>query len=252
LDKLEPLSGQVQLGASLKVGYFAQAHDTLNLENCVIDELLNHKEMGKAQARNHLAQYLFRGEDIFKRIGSLSGGERARLALAILALDGANFLLLDEPTNHLDIPAREALQEVLENYSGTILLVSHDRYLINRLATQIWELRDGALQTFQGSYREFVLRRAAASTATPARQVLLPPKPLARDNSKETRRREQSLALLEERIREQEHTVQRMSSELQRAGGAQSFDRLNQLSWQIAQAQATLESLLAEWEKVAV
>jgi ATP-binding cassette, subfamily F, member 3 len=252
LGNLEPLSGQIQLGASLKIGYFAQAHDTLNLENCVIDELLSHKAMEKEQARNHLAQYLFRGEDIFKRIGSLSGGERARLALAILSLDGANFLLLDEPTNHLDIPAREALQEVLENYSGTILLVSHDRYLINRLATQIWELRDGALYVFQGSYRDFVLRRATASAVTPARQVLLPPRPLVRDNSKETRRREQSLAQLEERIREQEHTVQRLSSELQRAGEAQAFDRLRQLSAQIARAQATLESLLAEWERVAV
>ena len=132
------------------------------------------------------------------------------------------------------------------------MLVSHDRYLINRLATQIWELRDSTLQVFKGSYREFVLRRTASSAATPARQVLLPPKPLARDNSKETRRREQSLALLEERIREQEHAVQCLSSELQRAGAAQSFDRLRQLSSQIAQAQATLESLLAEWEKVAV
>ena len=150
LGQMEPLEGEVQLGASLKIGYFAQAHDGLNGDHTVLDELIRHKEMQDGQARSYLAQYLFRGEDVFKPVGALSGGERARLALAILALDGANFLLLDEPTNHLDIPAREALQEVLEDFSGTILLVSHDRYLIDRLATQIWELRDGKLQRLPG------------------------------------------------------------------------------------------------------
>ena len=107
------------------------------------------------EARSYLAQYLFRNEDVFKPVSALSGGERARLALAILALEGANLLLLDEPTNHLDIPAREALQEVLENYNGTVLLVSHDRYLIDRLASQIWEIKGAKLHVFRGSYREY-------------------------------------------------------------------------------------------------
>jgi ATP-binding cassette subfamily F protein 3 len=251
LGQLEPLKGQVQLGASLKIGYFAQAHDTLDPENTVIAELLSHKEMEQEKLRSHLAQYLFRGEDIFKTVKTLSGGERARLALAILALDGANLLLLDEPTNHLDIPAREALQEVLEGFSGAILLVSHDRYLIDRLATRIWNLQDGKLETFQGGYRDYVLRRAVKLSATQVRQVLLPPRPLVRDNSKETRRRTQSLGLLEERIRQQELTIQRLSAELQKVGERQAFDRMRQLSWQIAQSQAALESLMAEWEKVA-
>ena len=205
LEQLEPLKGALQFGASLKVGYFAQAHDTLHVNNTVMQELLHHKEMDQQQARSHLAQYLFHAEDIEKTVGTLSGGERARLALSILALDGANLLLLDEPTNNLDIPAREALQEVLENFNGTILLVSHDRYLINRLATQILELREGSashpgegrLHVFQGTYREFVLRQAINTSPAQARQVLLPAKPMVRDNSKETRRRVQSLALLE-------------------------------------------------------
>ena len=137
-----------------------------------MEELTRHKEMSR-EARSHLAQYLFRGEDVFKPVSALSGGERARLALAILALDGANFLVLDEPTNHLDIPAQEALQEVLEDFPGTILLVSHDRYLIDRLATQIWELRDSKLHVFKGTYREFVMRRAA-TTVPPARTKCCP------------------------------------------------------------------------------
>ena len=120
-----------------------------------------------------LARYLFPGDDIFKPVQALSGGERARLALAILALDGANLLLLDEPTNHLDIPAREALQEVLENFPGTILLVSHDRFLIDQLATQIWEIRDDRLEVFHGNYREYVLRKADRASSAPASRLIL-------------------------------------------------------------------------------
>jgi ATP-binding cassette, subfamily F, member 3 len=252
LEQLEPLQGKIQMGASLKIGYFAQAHDALNGEHSVLEELYNHKPMLPEQARNYLAPYLFRGEDVFKPVSALSGGERARLALAILSLDGANFLLLDEPTNHLDIAARESLQGVLDSFSGTILLVSHDRYLIDRLATQIWDLRDNKLNIFKGKYREFILRRAAPASSSKARQILLTPKPMVRDNSKETRRREQNLALLEERIREQETSIQRLSREIEKAGRANASDKIQNLSWQVAQAQAKLDNLMVEWEKLAV
>jgi ATP-binding cassette subfamily F protein 3 len=252
LGQLEPLDGKVQLGASLKTGYFAQAHDRLTSSRSVLDELISHKPILPEQARNYLAQYLFRADDVFKPVSALSGGERARLALAILALDGANLLLLDEPTNHLDIPARETLQEVLGGFTGTILLVSHDRYLVNQLATQIWELKDGQLQVFRGTYREYVLRRVAAAPDSAMRQVILPTKLLLRGNDRETRRRAQSISMLEERIRKQEMTVQRLSGEVQKAGEAQALERVHELSWQLAQAQAALESLMDEWEKVAV
>lgn len=259
LEQMEPLEGRVQLGASLNIGYFAQAHDGLNGDHSVIEELTNHKPLEAEQARSHLAQYLFRGDDVFKPVSALSGGERARLALAILALEGANFLLLDEPTNHLDMPAREALQEVLESYSGTILLVSHDRYLIDKLATQIWDLRDHQLHIFKGNYREYILRRAPVSGGTPARQILLTPKPMVRDNSRDTKRRVQALEMIEERIREKETAIQRLSRELQKVGtiqaagngkGKSSFEHLQHLSDQLAQAQAALDNLMSEWEKL--
>ena len=250
LGQLEPLAGSVNLGASLQIGYFAQSHDALKGDHNILDELARHKPLEMEQARSHLAQYLFRGDDVFKQLSSLSGGERARLALAILALDGANFLLLDEPTNHLDMPAREALQDVLDSFPGTILLVSHDRYLVDQLATQIWEIRDGALNVFKGSYREFVLRRVTASGAA-ARTIVMPPKPIMRGNDKEERRRVQALNLLEERIHEQETRIQRLSSELQRAGQSQAFERIQKLSREIGQAQTTLEELISEWEKLA-
>jgi len=250
LGLIEPLSGQVQLGASLKVGYFAQAHDLLAPNHTVMEELTRHKDMDAGLARNHLAQYLFQEDDVFKPVSALSGGERARLALAILALDGANFLVLDEPTNHLDIPAQEALQEVLEDFTGTILLVSHDRYLINKLASQVWEIRGGKLHVFIGSYREFVMRRAATSSST-ARKVLPPAKPLLRLDSKDARKKAEALAKVEARIHEKESEVQRIYSALQLASDRQAFDKLNALSNQLAQAQAALEGFMSEWEKLA-
>lgn len=250
LEQMEPLEGCVQLGASLKIGYFAQAHDELYGDNRVIEELIRHKPMEAEQARSYLAPYLFRGEDVFKPVSALSGGERARLALAILSLDGANLLLLDEPTNHLDIPARESLQTVLENYGGTILLVSHDRYLIDRLATQIWDLRDGQLFVFKGTYREFVLRQATGLQAAQAHRVLLPQKPMVRDNSRDTKRRVATLAMLEDRIREQETTIQRLSRELEKAGKEQAYEHMQKLSWEVVQAQARLDSLMEEWERL--
>ena len=252
LGQVEPLKGSLQPGAGLKIGYFAQSHDGLSGEQTVLEALQSHKGMYDAEARSYLAPYLFRGEDVFKPISALSGGERARLALAILALEGSNFLLLDEPTNHLDIPAREALQEVLENFKGTILLVSHDRYLIDRLATQIWDLHNGRLHVFNGSYREFLLRRVAGtSAAARPRQTLLQPRPMMRDNSKETRQRALDLTMLEERIREKENDIQRLSSELQTVSQSGKFEKINKISWQMAQAQAALEALMAEWEKLA-
>jgi ATP-binding cassette subfamily F protein 3 len=248
LGQVEPLAGEVRLGASLEIGYFAQAHDDLNPNHTVLDELLSNREMDPGQARSHLAQYLFRGDDVFKLVSALSGGERGRLALAILALRGANFLLLDEPTNHLDLPAREVLQQVLQDFTGTILLVSHDRYLIDQLASQIWELREERLSVFDGTYREFILQRTG-STSQPQR-MLLPSKPLRRDNSQETRRLQQTLEKLEKRIREQELNVQRISQELHHASSSKGFETINDLSWMYAKAQAELEKLTGEWEKL--
>jgi ATP-binding cassette, subfamily F, member 3 len=249
LGQLAPLGGQVQLGAALKVGYFAQAHDTLDPNQTVLDELQRHAHLQPEQARSYLAQYLFRGEDVYKPVRALSGGERGRLALAIVAWEKPNFLLLDEPTNHLDLPAQEALQEVLAGFTGTILLVSHDRYLIDRLATQIWELRSERLRVFKGTYREFVLQSTSPSAAP--RQILLPAKPLARDNSRDTRQRQQALALLETRIRDEELAVQRLAGELQRLGEKKAFEQARELSWKFAQAQARLEQLTTEWESLA-
>jgi ATP-binding cassette subfamily F protein 3 len=253
LEQIEPLKGEVKVGAGLKIGYFAQAQDALQGDHSVLDELLKHKEMHPGEARAYLAPYLFRDEDVFKPISALSGGERARLALAILNLEGHNFLLLDEPTNHLDIPAREALQEVLDAYQGTILLVSHDRYLIDRLATRIWEIQGKKLVTFQGTYREYVLRgmaQTSPSKAAPVKQTLLH-KPLIKVDGRADKKRVEAMQRVEENIRLHENMIQRYTQEMQKAGSLQAHDRVHELSWKVAQAQATLDDLMVEWERLA-
>ncbi len=146
------------MGANLDVGYFAQAHQDLDDKNTVLEEI---ERVGNFQsenaARSYLGAYLFSGEEAYKKVSVLSGGERGRLALAKLSLSDANLLLLDEPTNHLDITSQETLQSVLASYPGTVLLVSHDRYLINALATQIWEIdvNEESLLVFEGSYQAY-------------------------------------------------------------------------------------------------
>ncbi|HEX6306279.1 MAG TPA: ABC-F family ATP-binding cassette domain-containing protein [Anaerolineales bacterium] len=253
LGQLAPLEGEVKLGGGLKTGYFSQAQEHLDDGRTVLDELLAHQGMHPEAARRWLARYLFQGEEVFKQVSVLSGGERARLALAILAQQGANFLVLDEPTNHLDIPSREALQEVLDNFDGTILLVSHDRYLINRLATQIWELEDHRLQIFHGSYRQFILQRPSGSRqADKERRALLPSRPLFRKDSVAAHHHAAAVETLEARIHQQESAVQRLAGELQKAGQEGTYDTIQELSWKAAQAQVKLDDLMAEWERLAV
>ena len=164
IGQLEALSGEVKLGASVQIGYFAQAHELLDENNSILDEIQTIKPMGLGETRSYLGQFMFQGDDVFRLIHTLSGGERGRVALAKLALGGANFLLLDEPTNHLDIDSQEILQNVLADFEGTILLVSHDRYLIDALATQIWAVSTGKMDVFKGTYHEYMAARQAETS----------------------------------------------------------------------------------------
>ena len=173
LEQTPPFSGEVLLGASLKVGYFAQAHEGLNPDHTLMEAIAEIvPDWLPAQIRDYLARFLFTGDDVFKTVAMLSGGERGRLALARLALQGANLLLLDEPTNHLDLPSQEALQSLLADYGGTILLVSHDRYLIDALATQVWEVlpEERSLRVFEGSYSQYKAWLAEQAAAEAARR----------------------------------------------------------------------------------
>ena len=259
LGQLEPLAGQLTLGASLKVGYFAQAQEALNPDATVLDELLRHKEMPISEARSYLARYLFRGDDVFNQVGTLSGGERARLALAILVLEEANFLLLDEPTNHLDIPSQEVLQSALEAFEGTILLVTHDRYLVDHLASQVWELRDDAngmrLKVFKGPYQEYLAARdtVAGPVVSPDRIDVAGGNgaaAAAKPSKNELRRHAEAVAAIERDIAATEAQLSRLAESLQDAAAAQDYNELQRLTAEYETAEGNLERLFTEWEQM--
>ncbi len=161
LGQLKPLGGRVRFGASVEVGYLAQAQAGLDPDETVLDAILDVQNLPISQARNFLGQFLFSGDDVFRTIGTLSGGQRSRVALARLTLHGANLLLLDEPTNHLDLDTQEILEQVLRQFPGTILLVTHDRYLVQALASHIWRVAGDELSAYKGNYEAYLRQRAA-------------------------------------------------------------------------------------------
>jgi ATP-binding cassette, subfamily F, member 3 len=257
LGQRPPLGGQVSLGASLQIGYFAQAHEDLRPERNLVEEIESAAPgMLLAEIRSYLARFLFTGDDVFKKVAVLSGGERGRLALAKLALTRANLLLLDEPTNHLDIPSQEILQEVLAEYQGTILLVSHDRYLIDALATQVWEIDEAerSLEVFEGSYSEYHAYKEAAreaerervegsqAKARPAR-----PNQDARPTPQERQRRAR-LKQVEELVSSLEEQLSTLSKQLEKPPAGAT--RVHELGEEYVRVQAELEELLKEWESL--
>jgi ATP-binding cassette, subfamily F, member 3 len=273
LGDIPPLKGRVKLGSSLKVGYFAQAHEGLNPEHTVIEEITSIKYMPPGQARDYLAKFLFTGDDVFKKIEVLSGGERGRVALARLALEGANLLLLDEPTNHLDIPSQEILEAVLADFPGTILLVSHDRYLIDALATQIWSVEEGTLEVFKGSWSEYAEAkrakqegqrskdeptRSARTTqiADESRSAVKSNLPVPGSSSAERsqksaeRRRAARLSELENMIAALEKRLSEITQDLEQAGLDSDVARVTALGEEYAQIEMELSTRLDEWERL--
>ena len=160
VGELTDYIGKVKLGSRVKVGYFSQQHEGLNFENRLLDEMIFEYGLSEERARGYLGAFLFQGDDVYKIIGDLSGGEKARLAFLKLMLTGANFLVLDEPTNHLDIPAKEAVEEALMAFPGTFITVSHDRYFLDKVTNCTLELRDGSLTEFLGNYSYYREKKA--------------------------------------------------------------------------------------------
>jgi ATP-binding cassette subfamily F protein 3 len=252
LAKLPPLQGEVSLGASIDIGYFAQAHEGLNPENTLVQEIEPlAPKMLLADIRNYLARFLFTGEDVFKPVSVLSGGERGRLALAKLALTGSNLLLLDEPTNHLDIPSQEILQDVLAQFGGTILLVSHDRYLIDALATQIWEIDETkeALRVFKGTYSQYhaqlEVEREAEKAAQEGRWASSKGQAHKSRGTSDERRRRARLQEVETLIANLEEELRIISHKLENPPADPA--RVNKLGNDYVRIQKELDSLIEEW-----
>ena len=165
LGEIPALGGEAKIGNRVKIGYFSQSYERLDPKQTLLDNFLTEYGLTDEQTRSLLGGMLFHGDDVFKEIGTLSGGQKARLVLLKLVLDGANLLILDEPTNHLDILAKETVEAALELFDGTVLVVSHDRYLVNEVTNRIWEIEDGQILDYKGNY-EFYLEEKAKRKQT--------------------------------------------------------------------------------------
>ena len=262
IGELPPLSGQDHLGHNVRIGYYSQTHAGLNAERSIIDEIRQVSVLSEEGARTFLGRFLFSGDDVFKPIGTLSGGERSRVALAKLTLQGSNFLILDEPTNHLDLPSRQFLEEVLAEFEGTLLFVSHDRYFIDRLATKVWVIEDGVLIPYMGNYTEYRTRKQALvldvpssikneSKAEPAavKCASTAVKSNARKNAKVKVR---TLEDVEAEIEEAEERVKSVEEALADAALNADAALLTQLTPDYEQSRAHVDELLTEWERLSL
>lgn len=165
LGEIQPLKGKAKIGNRVQIGYFSQSYERLNPKQTLLENFVMEYGFTEERTRSMLGGMLFHGDDVFKEIGTLSGGQKARLVLLKLVLDGANCLVLDEPTNHLDIMAREAVEAALTAFDGTVLVVSHDRYFINEVADRIWEIEDGQLKDYKGNYDFYLAEKQKAAAA---------------------------------------------------------------------------------------
>jgi ATP-binding cassette, subfamily F, member 3 len=261
VGKIAPISGQVYPGHNVRIGYYSQTHSGLNPDRTIVDEIRQMSALSEDAARSFLARFLFTGDDVFKTIDALSGGERSRVALAKLTLQGSNFLVLDEPTNHLDLQSRQFLEEILGEFEGTLLFVSHDRYFIDSLATKLWVIEDGVLIPYIGNYSEYRTRK---------RPIVLevPSSPRTVGNTRESKMtratgssyrsrsrkgvkvKARTVEDVERDIEKVETHVSTLEEELAEAARNANAAQLTQLSADYEKARVKIEELLLEWEQL--
>jgi ATP-binding cassette subfamily F protein 3 len=267
IGELQPLSGRVQLGHNVHIGYYSQTHAGLNPDATIIEEIREVSVLSDEGARSFLGRFLFSGDDVFKTVGSLSGGERSRVALAKLTLQGANLLILDEPTNHLDLQSRQFLEEVLGEYEGTLLFVSHDRYFIDRLATKIWVVEDGVLIPYWGNYTDYRTRKRPVVLDVP---LATPPNatnkananngatksrgaaPAKQNTKKSGKIKERTLEDVERDVEKAETRVKEIEDALAAAALKADAEQLTTLTADYEWAKTRVETLLEEWERLAI
>ena len=246
-------TGVVRLGSAIDVGYYEQSQLSLHDEKTVIDEIWDlHPQMTQTQVRSALAVFLFKGEDVFKPVGALSGGERARVLLLKLMLSKANFLLLDEPTNHLDIGSCEALEDALSGYDGTLFVVSHDRYLINKLADKVYVLGKNGAKLYLGNYDSYVEQRDREREAVEEQR----PEPkvnlykLRKERESNLRKKRTALTRLETEIEEKDRQVKELEQRLEDPEFAADYEAVAEASQEIARLHEEAEQLLLNWTEL--
>lgn len=251
-------AGKIILGAQVHVGYYDQEHQVLHPDKTIFDELHDaYPNMTNTKIRNVLAAFLFTGEDVFKEIKDLSGGERGRVSLAKLMLSNANFLILDEPTNHLDITSKEILENALKNYSGTILYVSHDRYFINQTATRILDLHDGGITSYIGNYDYYIEQQLVSTSRTEEKTVVIKEETETKKDWKRSkeeqakeRKRQNDIKKTETRIEELEQLLSDLNDEMSLPENATNSAKLNEIAEKQAVANEELEQLYELWEEL--
>ncbi len=263
LNELVPAdAGVFHLGSKVHIGYYDQEHHVLHMEKTIFEEISDDfPKLTNTEIRNLLAAFLFTGDDVFKKISSLSGGERGRVSLAKLMLSEANFLILDEPTNHLDILSKEILEEALRNYTGTVLYVSHDRYFINRTATRILELTNQSMVNYIGNYdyymekREELTRIYAPKEAEEQAEEAVSATKLDWKQQKEEqarqRKRENELKKTEEAIERLESRDKEIDCEMEKPEIAVNVAECVRLANEKAEIAEKLEELYEKWEELA-
>ena len=264
MKKLEPKGGSIKYGASLDIGYYDQELQSLDPSKTVLDTIWDrHKTMPEKDVRSILASFLFTAEDIDKTVGQLSGGQKARLTLTVLSLEKDNFLLMDEPTNHLDIEAKEVLEEALDNYDGTLLFVSHDRYFINELANKIISVRDGHAKIYNGNYSYYLdekAKQAAAAQEAETQKAEAETTPVASQNKgklsyqeqkardSQKRKLERAVSDAEAKIEKLEAEEKEIQTEMANPDIAASFEKLGPLQEKLSAVQKQLDQANNDWE----
>ena len=249
-------SGEYIYGANVDAGYFDQMQENLNLNNTAIEEIWSaYPFMTETKVRSSLAAFLFKGDEVFKPLSAMSGGERARVSLLKLMLGGYNLLLLDEPTNHLDASSREALENTLLEYEGTLLIISHDRYFINKLADRVLTLDKGGVTEYLGNYDSYLERITAVQDMAPEQKTPKQEKPmndwqLRKQKQSDERKRKTKLAKTEAEIERLEGELESMKDELSREEVQSDYERLISLTTDMEAAQAELDSLYEAWEEL--
>lgn len=251
-------TGEIRLGANVEIGYYDQEHHVLHMDKTLFEEISDdYPYLTNTQIRNTLAAFLFTGEDVFKKISTLSGGERGRVSLAKLMLSEANFLILDEPTNHLDITSKEILESALNSYEGTVLYVSHDRYFINKTASRILELTHQSFINYIGNYDYYLEKReimTPVSVSESASQAEKEPSAQKRDWKQhkelqaQARKKENDLKKCEARIEELEQRSAALDAEMAKPENATNSVRLQELSGEKETVCEELEQLYEKWE----
>lgn len=255
LGAYPPDCGEFRFGAGVDLGYYDQIQSNLNGDKTVLDEIWDaYPQKTETEIRSTLALFLFRGEDVFKSVSALSGGERARVLLLRLMLSKANFLLLDEPTNHLDIGSCEALENALQNYPGTLLIISHDRYLINKIADRIYVLQPDGTTAYDGNYDEYLNLKKRKEGETAGRQSAPPVKlnsnKLRREKEAELKKQRIALSRLEKQIEETEKAVQTVETALNAPETVSDYQATIALTEQLTQLNAQNDVQLAQWAEL--